>query len=121
MSVTAVGHHSEVPPKRSTSRPVARHIGVVIRNAVDDRTTEADTTASATLGAALSTTGAVTVSARATNHVTAQAYTGFPEIKIAGLAISVLYSLAEVGRRNARQTRRQRLALELDHRDRLWR
>ena len=96
MSVTAVGHHSEVTAETFDITTGGLAVGVVIRNAVDDRTTEADTTASATSGAALSTTGAVIVSAVAANHATAKAYTGFPEIKLAGLAISVLYSLAEV-------------------------
>jgi hypothetical protein len=95
MTVTASGDHSNV---KAATINVAGGVGalaVTIRHAEDDRTTEADTTASATPGAALSSGGAVSVTATATNE--AQANDLGPNITLGGGTLSVVYGIAEVG------------------------
>ena len=70
-------------------------LGLTIRHAQDDRTTEADTTASATPNVGLLTPGAVTVTATAQND--AQSKDLGPNISIGAGSIAVVYGLAEVG------------------------
>ena len=94
--MNATGDHSNVTASTiNVAGSVGLTAGITIRHAQDDRTTEADTTASATAGVGLSTTGAVSVTADATN--TATAHDLAPDIAIGGVAISVVYGLAEVG------------------------
>jgi len=96
MTVTATGDHSDVNASSiNVAVGAGLAAGLTIRHAVDDRSTEANTTASATPGAALSTTGAVSITAQAINAATAQDVG--PNITIGGLGISVIYGIAEVG------------------------
>src|SRR5207245_1061485 len=97
MKVTATGDHSNVTAS-TVNIAVSGGISgaLVIRHAQDDRTTEADTTASSTSGVALSTTGSVLVAATATNTASALDLAKV-QISLGAVSIAVVYGLAEVG------------------------
>ncbi len=97
LTVTATGDQSNVTAETFDLASGAFAFGLTIRHASDDRTTEADTTASASPHVGLSLSGAADITATATNHSTAAEIIGIPEISIGGVSITVLFGIAEVG------------------------
>ena len=99
MTVEATGNHGEIQAKTlNVAVSGVFALGLTIRHAADNRSTEAKTTASSTPDVALSTTGAVSVSAHATNHASAvDLLPVLGTVSLGAGALSIVWGVAEVG------------------------